>query len=436
MGNMEKIRLLENIDSLKDLLSLPDTLMKVLEVVASDESSPDSIASVILKDPSLTARTLKLANSSYYRRATAIKTVHQAVMVLGANAVKCIALSVSVFSPPKGQANEIEMFRQFYFHSLGVAILARSIAAKAGYPSIEEAFIAGLLHDLGKLHMMQRHPQLCLDINAMAEKGEDIIDAERKHFDVDHAEIGSIIANRWRLPETLQRTIRTHHHLNDTSSDQLTKIVMLANMMAVIIQAPNLKTMERYSHIVWQLSDELKLQRDFLDSISFLLMEETVRAASNIGIDIGETSELMNRANRELCKAYLLIEGLFRERQELSGKLLAEERTAGMMRSKSIAIATLSHYLNNVATAISGRVQLMQLWLEKSESGDKDEKFLASLKVIENSILKLLAVLAELKSLSRFDDVSFYNDSDALNIDERIQERMQSIEQTYSRVPL
>lgn len=432
---MEKIRLLENIDSLKDLLSLPDTLVKVLEVVASEEASPEHIASIILKDPSLTARTLKLANSSYYRRATAIKTVHQAVMVLGANAVKCIALSVSVFSPPKGQAAEIDMFRQFYFHSLGVAILARAIAAKAGYPSIEEAFIAGLLHDLGKLHMMQRYPQQCLEINAQAEKGADIVELERKYFDVDHAELGSIIANRWRLPEALQRTIRRHHHTSDPGSDELTKIVMLSNMMAMVIQAPNLKLMERYSHVVWQISEELKLERDFLDSISFLLMEETVRAASNIGIDIGDTSELMNRANRELCKAYLLIEGLFKERQELSGKLLAEERSAGMMRSKSIAIATLSHYLNNVATAISGRVQLMQLSLDKNEVSDRNDKFQTSLKVIENSILKLLAVLAELKSLSRFDDVDFYNDSDALNIDERIKVRMQSIEQTYSHAP-
>jgi putative nucleotidyltransferase with HDIG domain len=435
MGHMEKIKLLENIDALKDLLSLPDTLMKVLEAVTSDESTPDNIASIILRDPSLTARILKLANSSYYRRSTPIKTVHQAVMVLGANAVKCIALSVSVFSPPKGQAAEIEMFRQFYFHCLGVAILSRAIATKAGYPSIEEAFIAGLLHDLGKLHVMQRFSPVCLEINTHASKGEDIIDVERKYFDVDHAELGSIIANRWRLPEVLQRTIRRHHHLNDPGSDDLTKIVMLANMIAVVIQAPNLKVMERLSPAIEQISKDLRLDRDFLDSISFLLLEETVKAASNIGIDIGETSELMNRANRELCKAYLLIEGLFKERQELSGKLLDEERTAGMMRSKNIAIATLSHYLNNVATAISGRVQLMQLAIEKNEVVNHTDKFAMSLKVIESSILKLLAVLAELKSLSRFDDQNFYNDSDALNIDERIKVRMQSIDQTYASKP-
>ncbi len=430
---MEKIRLLENIDALKDLLSLPDTLVKILEVVSNDETSPEQIATIILRDPSLTARTLRMANSSYYRRAAAIKTVHQAVMVLGANAVKCIALSVSVFTPPKGKAAELEMFRQFYFHSLGVGILARAIAEKTGNQNAEEAFIAGLLHDLGKLHIMQRYPQICLEMKPMLERGDDIIEVERRFFDVDHAELGSIIANRWRLPEGLQRSIRGHHHINDIKSDHLTNIVMLANLMAVIIQTPNLKMMERYAGITARLAETLALDRETLDCLTFLLLEETIRAASNIGLDIGETNELLNRANREICKAYLLIEGLFRERQELSGKLLAEERMAGMMRSKNIAIATLSHYLNNVATAISGRVQLMQMSLEKKEIVDTSDKFSGSLKVIESSILKLLAVLAELKSLSRFDDQSFYNDSDALNIDERIKVRMQSIDQGMAK---
>jgi signal transduction histidine kinase len=105
-----------------------------------------------------------------------------------------------------------------------------------------------------------------------------------------------------------------------------------------------------------------------------------------------------------------------------------------MMRSKNIAIATLSHYLNNVATAISGRVQLMQLALEKREVADPTGTFPTSLKVIENSLLKLLAVLAELKSLSRFDDQNFYNDSDALNIDERIRIRLQSLDKDLTHV--
>jgi signal transduction histidine kinase len=256
-----------------------------------------------------------------------------------------------------------------------------------------------------------------------------VIEIERKYFDVDHAELGSVIANRWRLPESLQRVVRTHHHLElGHDADILARIVRLADILAKNILSPNLKHIERDASTVSHLAEGLSIERDFLDSLAFVLLDDTLKAAINIGIDVGDSTELLNRANKELCRAYLMIEGLFRDRQELSGKLLAEERMAGMMKSKNIAIATLSHYLNNVATAISGRVQLMQLALEKQELVDNTGKMPGSLKVIENSIVKVLAVLAELKGLTRFDDQNFYNDSDALNIDERIQERMKAID--------
>lgn len=427
---MEKIRLLDNIDASKDLLSIPDTLIRVLEAVSSEETSPDQLADIILKDPSLTARVLKMSNSSYYMRSAQIKTVHQGIRVLGANAIKCIALSVSVFVPPRKDSvlGEPEL-RQFYLHCIGVGLLARKMAQNLGIKNTEEAFVAGLLHDLGKLYMMNAHPEAYLQVREMINSGDDDIEAERRVFDVDHAELGSIIATRWRLPEDLRRVVRSHHHLDlNPNSDRLLAIVQLANILARNIQTPNIKYIERNSHQVARLAESLQFNREFMDSLAFELLDEAVAAATTIGIDIGNSTDLLTRANRELCRSYLTIEGLFKDRQELSGKLLAEERLAGMVRSKNIAIATLSHYLNNVATAISGRVQLLQMAVEKKEIVDRTGKIDVSLKVVENSILKILAVLAELKALSRFDDQEFYNDSDAINIDERIRERMEAFD--------
>ena len=429
---MEKIRLLDNIDASKDLLSIPDTLVKVLEAVSSEDTSPDQIANIILKDPSLTAKVLKMANSSYYCRNTPIKTVHQGTRVMGANAIKCIALSVSVFTPPRKGANlSEETLRHFYFHCIGVGLLARKMAEQIGHKNPEEAFVAGLLHDLGKLYILNAYPDVYAKVARLEDAGDDILEAERKIFDVDHAELGSVIANRWRLPEDLQRVIRSHHQLQqDNREDVILSVVKLANILTRNIQAPNLKIIERNASYVHELAIRLGLKREFLDGLAFELLDDTITAAGHIGIDIGNQNELLSRANRELCRSYLMIEGLFKERQELSGKLLAEERLAGMIRSKNIAIATLSHYLNNVATAISGRVQLLQMGLQRNDISDKSGKVPASLAVIENSILKILAVLAELKALSRFDDQEFYNDSDAINIDERIKERMDAFDST------
>lgn len=429
---MDKIRLLDNVDSSKDLLSIPDTLVRVLEAVSSEDTSPDQIANIILKDPSLTAKVLKMANSSYYCRTAGIKTVHQGIRVMGANAIKCIALSVSVFTPPKkGAALSEETLRHFYFHCIGVGLLARRIAQELGQKNPEEAFVAGLLHDIGKLYIMNGYPELYARVAQSEETGEDILEAERRIFDVDHAELGSVIANRWHLPEDLQRVIRSHHQLQqENREDMLLTVIKLANILARNIQTPNLKVIERNALYVHELATRLGLTREFLDGLAFELLDDTITVAGHIGIDIGNQNELLSRANRELCKSYLMIEGLFKARQELSGKLLAEERLAGMIRSKNIAIATLSHYLNNVATAISGRVQLLQMGIQRGDIDDKSGKVPASLAVIENSILKILAVLAELKAVSRFDDQEFYNDSDAINIDKRIKERMDAFDST------
>lgn len=429
---IEKICLLEKVEATHDLLTIPDTLAEVLEAVAQDDASPDHLAEIIRKDPSLTAKVLKMANSSFYTRGSEIRTVHQGIRVLGGNAIKCIALSVSIFQPP-GKDSEIdpETIRSFFFHCVGVGLLAKKIAEFTRLVNPEEAFVAGLLHDLGELFIINACPDIYVRIREECESGEDVIEIERQYFDVDHAELGSVIAQRWHMPEHLQTVIRSHHHMEVCpDTDRMLAIVRLSDILARNIQAPNLRVMERNRSLVEQLRDLLGLEQQFMDSLAFLMLDETIRIASNFGIDVGNPAELLNRANRELCKSYLMIENLFKERSELSGKLLEEERTAGMIRSKNIAIATLSHYLNNVATAISGRVQLMQMSLDSGELIDKTGKTPNALEVIERSITKVLAVLAELKSLSRFDKESFYNDSDAINIDERIKERMEAIERS------
>lgn len=423
---MEKIHLLDRIESSRDLLSIPQILGEVLEAIEAENTSPEAIASIILKDASLTAKVLKMANSSYYSRSMPITTVQQGVRVLGVNALKCIALSVSIFSKP--QAEEFGDFdiRTVYFHLLGVGIVSRAIAEKHGGVNKEEAFVVGLLHDLGELFIMNACPRQFVEIQKRVQAGEDVVELERQYFDVDHAELGGVIAARWRLPNAFQEVMRGHH-FRDPGDDLLVLVVKLADLITNSIYASNIKRVEIHLEEINRLAEVLGLDREFVNSLTFVLMEETIKAASHIGVDIGDSTDLLSRANRELCNAYMMIESMFRERQELSGKLLAEERTAGMIRSMNIAIATLSHYLNNIATAISGRVQLLQMGLDSGDLVDKSGKVPVALDVIESSIAKMLAVLTELKSLTRLEGQDFYNNSDALNIDQRIRERLQAL---------
>jgi len=129
-----------------------------------------------------------------------------------------------------------------------------------------------------------------------------------------------------------------------------------------------------------------------------------------------------------------MVENLFKERQDLSRKLLKEERARGAMESKNIAIATLSHYLNNAAMAIYGRSQLMRMLHGKGDTEKIMKNFEGNLDVIDRSIKKITAVVQEIKDISPIDKVEFYNMSQALNIDDRIEKRLNEMESESSLV--
>ena len=175
---------------------------------------------------------------------------------------------------------------------------------------------------------------------------------------------------------------------------------------------------------IGRTSECLMLSKEQVDDISSSLLSETVKVAKYLGVDIGDIEDMLIRANKEIWRTYLMIENLFKERQELSSKLLHEERSKGAIESKNIALATLSHYLNNATMAIYGRVQLMRKLNESGQSKKMLDKLPQTLDVMEQAIWKIAAVLAEMKEISPIDDIEFYNMSQAMKLDDRISLRM------------
>ena len=131
---MSKIDILEQIKSNERLLSLPQVLSEILKEVGKDSFSSDSLAKIILKDPSLTSRLLKMANSSFYQRVVEITTVHQAVSVLGVTTVKCLTLSASVFNPDRIERSIGIDPKEFFAYSLSIASASEKIARVLNYP--------------------------------------------------------------------------------------------------------------------------------------------------------------------------------------------------------------------------------------------------------------------------------------------------------------
>jgi len=422
---MDKITIVEQIRGNEKLLSLPQALSQVLQEVSKEDFSPDNLAGIILKDPSLTGQILRMANSPFYHRLSEITTVNQAVSVMGATTVKCLALSTSVLNPDKIAKESGMDTRAFFTHVLSVAAASESIAQVLKMKNTEEAFISGLLHDVGVLFFLHHYPQEYAHIIQQQVRANSLSEVENEVFGIDHAEVGFHMAERWCLPSYITSAIGNHHRPPTENQEPLYQhIVSLAVLLAGDQFSGYEPSLEDRLRSIKEVSGELGLSQDQVDEISSSLLARTVDVAEYLKINIGNIEEMLVRANQEIWKSYITVENLFKERSELSASLLREERAKGAAESKTIAMATLSHYLNNVAMAIYGRSQLMRMLLNKGERDRLADGLPHDLDIVDQSIAKLVAVLEEMREISPIDEKEFYTLSRGLNIDDRIATRM------------
>ncbi len=198
-------------DSLISLPTLPTVVAKMLELVDNPKTSASSLANLISRDQVLTAKILKLANSSFYAFPRQIATVKLALVVLGFESVKEMALSFSVLSSFKGENNKHFDLSLFWQHSVSVGASTRMLARETCYRLAGEAFVAGLLHDIGKIVLNQYLPKEFAEIQARVfEGGESCVQAEKAVIGATHAEVGAWLAERWNLPVALVEGIRWH----------------------------------------------------------------------------------------------------------------------------------------------------------------------------------------------------------------------------------
>ena len=426
---MKELKYVEKIKKGDALLSLPQSLSQIINMVGKDDFSVNDLADVILKDPGLTSRLLRIANSAFYRQRSQIATVQQAVMVLGVMQVKCLALSASVFKTEALQTKYQIDVKEIFSHFISVALGCKMLAAAMGQESTEDVFIAGLLHDIGLVFFIHHFPD---DYKAVLEKLDDypgLIEAERAALGIDHAAIGKMLAEKWNFPTGLSEAIGNHHQLPEKIDKvELAHIVQLSELMNKPLFDARPRNLEKRLGAINHMTRLLKIERSKIDEISLSLLNDTIKTAEYMGIDIGDPMEVLSRANRELYNSYQLLENLFRERQDLSQRILIEERRAAAMELKNVAMATLSHYINNAAMAISGRAQLIKLLREKGTIQDEEGKLESIVDVMEKSIRKIMAVLYELRDLANLEDIEKYSESKAINIDDRIAERVRQME--------
>ena len=229
----EDIRL--SIRNIKTLPTLPVIVTRVLEVTDSANASANELGDVIANDVSLSAKVLNLANSAFYGFTRRITTIRQAVVVLGFDTVRSLALSVSVFDALKGSNGHVSFDREaFWMHSVGCGTAARLVGKLVGCRDTGTLFVAGLLHDLGKVILDTYFHDLYQEVvEDMVAEGRPATEVERDLLDIDHAEVGGWLAERWSFPAVLVAPIAHHHDPMSSGAEHLreTLIVHLSNIL-------------------------------------------------------------------------------------------------------------------------------------------------------------------------------------------------------------
>jgi len=212
MGGAQRIKRVT--ESIINLPTLPTVISKLIDLVDNPKTSTTALASLISTDQVLTARILKLANSAYYGFSREIATVNMAIVVLGFNTVKETGLSLSVLEMFKDDNGSGGLFdiTKFWEHSMGCGIAAKVVARKCAPAIAGEVFVGGLLHDIGKIILKNYFSEDFKKIMDLVKSDACSLDqAEMRIVETDHGEIGSWLANRWKLPAFIVEGIANHH---------------------------------------------------------------------------------------------------------------------------------------------------------------------------------------------------------------------------------
>jgi HD-like signal output (HDOD) protein len=217
--------------------SLSTTVAKVLEICNRPSASANDLSRVISYDPVLTGQMLKLINSAYYGLPNRITTLARAIVMLGVNTVKNLVLATSVLSGCQRLSKLRGMsVNDFWAHSLCVGVLSKLIARLCQLPDgdHDEFFIAGLLHDLGKLPIMACFPELYIkSIESSEESNCPLFQSEMMQIGFNHCQVGGMIAEKWKLGIGMQTAITRHHDPGpDSVPRYLAAAVGAANLLA------------------------------------------------------------------------------------------------------------------------------------------------------------------------------------------------------------
>jgi putative nucleotidyltransferase with HDIG domain len=405
------------------LPALPEVIARLLKMFDDPEITAAQVSEIINKDAALVTRLLRVANSAYYGGGGNVATVQQAIIKLGFRTTKAVVLSTGVYSSiGKSVPRDLDL-RPFWQHSLEVAVAAMLFAEDICPRQSEEAFVAGLLHDIGRVGLAVAFPDEFKKLIA-GQLGGWTAQQEVSVFGVEHQELGAFLAGRWNFPESLQAAIRRHHEVPETlvtdPRERVPLCVALADTVARSSWAGPAALRPECRDLRDRLCKLTGVDAERLKAVETQVAPQMSEWAALLDIDLGDPAELLAEANTKLFELYRVMDELMRDNEKLHSQLIVEERERASLEALKIICATFSHHINNATTTILGRAQLVNLALSRGEMEDLAGKIGQSMKVIENAVDTISGVLGELKCLTRFDTISYHGKSSIIKLKREI----------------
>ncbi len=230
------------ISKLQDIKSFPQFVLETMRKLKDPDSSVSDVAQSLSRDEGLVLRVLKLANSAYYGMSRNISNISEAISLLGYKTVSNLVLAATVYSSmDKGLSGYALDRGELWRHSLMVAHASRYIAKRTGKVSVEDAYVGGLLHDIGKI-ILNDYVRFGYGIivKIVEEEHVPFPEAERRVLGFDHAAVGAILTERWGLPEAYQMAVAYHHKPNELPAEKaqyqpILDVVSVANSVCLML---------------------------------------------------------------------------------------------------------------------------------------------------------------------------------------------------------
>ncbi|OCC14317.1 HDIG domain protein [Dissulfuribacter thermophilus] len=360
------------------LPSLPVAVTKFLEVSLNESCDLKELANLAGTDPALSAQILRVANSPYFSKGRSVSSLQQASVVLGLKLLQNIALTIGIYDTFSDLSNLPNFsLGAFWYHSLSTATSARRLAERVGFGEPEEAFIAGLLHDIGQLALIKNYPERYQQLFELASSGKSVTGKEKEIWGKNHAQIGAELLKKWRIQPVICDAIWTHHQLPSeiAQSSLLAKIIYLADILSRSMQrsdSVDIKYLEELGKDLLGLAqndiEELseKIETD-VNELSLILGFTTEKDGGDLFLEIvsGEQDHRLNLKDK--ARNYSLLVGTL---QSLVGAVNERELIETFIKSLILFLdVNCILYLNKRGKHLYGEIAL----------GTKDDAFATKL---------------------------------------------------------